>query len=75
MFGAAPPVASASVSYNELKKKSDSVSFGVLSMCFGSVFEIVQIHNRIISCLKKQHHDETIRNHNSCARAWDTLKP
>ena len=75
MFGAAPPVASASVSYIELKKKSESVSFGVLSICFGNVFEIVQIHNRIISFLKKQNHFQTMRNYNSCARPWDTVKP
>ena len=75
MFGAAPPVASASVSYIEFKKKSESVSFGVLSICFGNVFEIVQIDNRIISFLKKQIHFQTIRNYNSCARPWDTVKP
>ena len=67
MFGPAPPLASASVSYNELKNKSEGVSFGVLSICFANVFEIVQIHNRITSFLKKQNHFETIRNHNSCA--------
>ena len=75
MFGAAPPVASASVSYIELKKKSEGVSFVVLSICFGNVFKIVQRHNRIISFLKKQNHFELIRNYNSCARPWDTVRP
>ena len=75
MFGPAPPLASASVSYNELKNKLECVSFGVLSICFANVFEILQIHKRITSFLKKQNHFETIRNYNSCARPWDTVKP
>ena len=75
MFGPAPPVASASVSYNELEKRSASVSVVVLSICFGNVFTIVQRHDRIISFLKKQNHFELIRNYNSCARHWDTVRP